>query len=212
MNYKRCMYFVEGECEEQLINALKLEPRRLIPGKVKVHNVIQDILPRMVVNKIQPGTNVIFVFDTDIPKTDVLQKNIKYVKKYTSQVKLVCLAEVMNFEDEIVRATDVNKAKELTRSPSNSEFKSDLQMFSVLMHIHANEPFALGKISTGLRDNIKEETFAVHRGRRPRTQRREKEGETNGNGIGENLIREINYYRFCITGLAFAGRLCIISS
>ena len=125
MNYKRCMYFVEGECEEQLINALKLEPRRLIPGKVKVHNVIQDILPRMVVNKIQPGTNVIFVFDTDVPKTDVLQKNIKYVKKYTSQVKLVCLAEVMNFEDEIVRATDVNKAKELTRSPSNSEFKSD---------------------------------------------------------------------------------------
>lgn len=40
MNYKRCMYFVEGDCEEQLINALKLEPRRLIPGKVKVHNVI----------------------------------------------------------------------------------------------------------------------------------------------------------------------------
>jgi len=37
---------------------------------------------------------------------------LKYVKKYTSQVKLVCLAEVMNFEDEIVRATDVNKAKE----------------------------------------------------------------------------------------------------
>ena len=38
----------------------------------------------------------------------------------------------------------------------------------------------------GLRDNIKEETFAIHRGRILRTQRREKEEQTNDNEIGEN--------------------------
>jgi len=46
MNYKKCVYYVEGSCEEQLVNALKLEPRKLIPGKVKVHNIVQDEIPR----------------------------------------------------------------------------------------------------------------------------------------------------------------------
>ena len=42
MNFKRCLYYVEGKCEEQLIKALKLEPKLLIPGKIKVHNIIQE--------------------------------------------------------------------------------------------------------------------------------------------------------------------------
>ena len=45
MNYKRCVYFVEGSCEKQLIDAMKAEPCLLTPGKVNVHNVIQDEIP-----------------------------------------------------------------------------------------------------------------------------------------------------------------------
>ena len=125
MNYKRCMYFVEGPCEKQLIDALKAEPRLLFPGKVNVHNVIQEEIPRRVVNTIKAGTTVVFVFDTDVEKTDVLLKNITYVKKYAMQVKVVMLAQVRNFEDEIERSTDVKKAQELTKSSSVSGFKSD---------------------------------------------------------------------------------------
>ena len=40
----RCIYYVEGECEKQLINALKASPEMLIPGKVKVYNVKQDLI------------------------------------------------------------------------------------------------------------------------------------------------------------------------
>ena len=116
MNYKKCVYFVEGECENQLINALKIEPRLVIPGKVKVYNVIKNEIPRREVNMIQSGTIVVFVFDTDVKKTDILLKNITYVKKYVSQVKIVLLAQVLNFEDEIARATDVKEAKEITKS------------------------------------------------------------------------------------------------
>ena len=125
MNYKRCIYFVEGNCEQQLINALKMEPRKLIPGKVTVHNVIQNIIPRREVNKILPGTIVVFVFDTDVEKTDILIKNVDYLKKYVSKVKIINLAQVKNFEDEMVRATNVKKAQDLTKSRSASEFKSD---------------------------------------------------------------------------------------
>jgi len=125
MNYKRCQYFVEGPCEKQLIKALEMEPRLLTPGHVIVHNVIQDKLPRRVVNMIKPKTTVVFVFDTDVEKTDVLQKNIEYVSTYAAQVKLVNMVQVLNFEDEMARATDVKKAQEITKSSSVRDFKTD---------------------------------------------------------------------------------------
>lgn len=125
MNYKKCLYFVEGKCEAQLINALKIEPRQLTPGKVTVFNVINNEIPRREVNMIKAGTTVVFVFDTDVQKTDILIKNINYIKKYVSQIKVVLLAQVLNFEDEISRATDVTKAQELTKSKSVSGFKND---------------------------------------------------------------------------------------
>lgn len=41
MNNK-CIYYVEGPCEQQLISALKERPEKLIPGKVKVFDVVQN--------------------------------------------------------------------------------------------------------------------------------------------------------------------------
>ncbi len=125
MNYKKCIYFVEGACEKQLIDALKAEPRLLTPGKVLIHNTIQEEIPRREINTIMRGTTVVFVFDTDVEKTDILKKNIDRVGLYAEQVKMVYLAQVLNFEDEITRATDVKRARELTKSDSLSEFKSD---------------------------------------------------------------------------------------
>lgn len=126
MTFKKCIYFVEGPCEKNLIDALnKIEPYLLAPGKVNVHNLIQDLIPRRVVNSIKPGTEVVFVFDTDVEKTDILLKNIEHIKDYVSQVRVISLAQVLNFEDEIVRATNLKKAQDLTKSASMSDFKSD---------------------------------------------------------------------------------------
>ena len=40
----KCIYYVEGPCEQQLIAALKETPGKLIPGKVKVFNVVQNLI------------------------------------------------------------------------------------------------------------------------------------------------------------------------
>ena len=126
MNYKKCVYFVEGPCEKQLIDVLnKLRPYRLVPGKVSVQNPVQELISRSTIASIAPGTKVVFVFDTDVKKTDILLRNIKHVKNFVSQVGIVNLAQVLNFEDEIVRATDVKKAQELTKSTSIKDFKTD---------------------------------------------------------------------------------------
>jgi hypothetical protein len=81
MNSK-CIYFVEGECEKQLINTLKISPEILTPGKVKVYNVKQNLIPKSQLLTIQPRTKVALVFDTDVEDRKALDKNIEMLRKY----------------------------------------------------------------------------------------------------------------------------------
>ncbi len=73
-----------------------------------------------------------FVFDSDVPETSKLKQNIDMVRKLcpSKTVKLVFLVQVLNLEDELVRATNIKKISELTNSKSAKDFKSDR---SVLM-------------------------------------------------------------------------------
>lgn len=121
----KVVYFVEGECEEKLINALKQEPSAICPGKVKKINVIQNVLSTSQLIQIQTGTIVVLVFDTDVPQTDCLKKNLKLLEKKCTQVKTICLAQVLNLEDELVRCTDVAHIEDLTHSRSRRDFKRD---------------------------------------------------------------------------------------
>ena len=41
MENRKCIYFVEGECEEKLINALKVDTSLVINGKVKFQNLMK---------------------------------------------------------------------------------------------------------------------------------------------------------------------------
>ena len=124
MNSK-CIYFVEGECEKQLINALKISSEILTPGKVKVYNVKQNLIPKSQLLAIQPRTKVALVFDTDVEDRKALDKNIEMLRKYCSNVTVIIMMQVLDLEDEIVRSTDVSKAQELTKSRSVSNFKTD---------------------------------------------------------------------------------------
>ena len=125
MNNNRCIYYVEGECERQLINALKMSPEVLMPGKVKVYNVIQNLIPKSQLLSIQPRTTVALVYDTDVKDRKNLDKNVELIKKYTWNVIVINMMQVLDFEDEIEKSTDVKTAKDLTKSKSVSNFKTD---------------------------------------------------------------------------------------
>ena len=120
-----CIYFVEGKCEAALLAALKERPQKIMSGRVKIFNVIGNLIPRSQLVTIQAGTTVVFVFDTDVPITESLKKNIQLVSTYCSKTKLVFLPQVMNLEDELVRCTDIRSITELTRSKSTKDFKRD---------------------------------------------------------------------------------------
>ena len=66
-----------------------------------------------------------FVFDTDVPITDTMKKNIELIDRYCTRVKILYLPQVINLEDELVRCTDIKRIAELTGSKSSSNFKSD---------------------------------------------------------------------------------------
>ena len=121
----RCIYFVEGQCEELLVKALKEEPAKLIAGKVKVLNPIQNRIPNSILNMISSGMTVVLVYDTDKPETEILLRNIELLKKFCDKIRLIHLMQVQSLEDELVRCTDVKEAKNLTKSASKKDFKAD---------------------------------------------------------------------------------------
>lgn len=77
---RRCVYYVEGECERQLINSLKEQPGMVVPGKVKVYNVIQKLIPKSQLLTIQKDSIVVFLIDTDVDETKYLSQNIDRIR------------------------------------------------------------------------------------------------------------------------------------
>lgn len=120
-----CIYFAEGKCEERLLNALKENPQKIQPGRVKVFNAVQNLLTKSQLVTIQSGTTVVLVFDTDVQNTEFLCENIRRLKTLCSKVRLVFLPQVLNLEDELVRCCEIKSVIGLTHSKSNKDFKRD---------------------------------------------------------------------------------------
>ena len=124
MDNKKYIYLTEGECEEKLIKALKLKPALIHSGKVETYNVIQHILPPRKLMQFDPGSVVVLVFDTDKDETEILKKNISLLKSLSFKVEVLSVVQVLDFEDEIERSTDVKHAQDFTKSESVSDFKN----------------------------------------------------------------------------------------
>ncbi len=120
-----CIYFVEGQCEQKIVEALKEEPQRLRSGKIKVLNPITQEIPSSVLLAIKEDSVVALVFDTDISVTEQLKNNILRLRKYCKKVTIVYSGQVLNLEDELVRCTDISRMQELTNSKSKKDFKRD---------------------------------------------------------------------------------------
>lgn len=123
INYR---YYVEGDDERAILNILKTELGCIRPGRVEKFNVIQNEFTVAQVREFRLNTVVIFVYDTDVNKTDILQQNIEFLKKQSSVKDVICIPQVPKLEKELVRACNIKKAKELTGSSSDKDFKRDL--------------------------------------------------------------------------------------
>lgn len=64
-------------------------------------------------------------FDTDVPQTITLRKNLELLNRYCGRLRIIYLPQVLNLEDELIRCTDVKSAADLTKSGSTRNFKTD---------------------------------------------------------------------------------------
>lgn len=119
-------YYVEGDDDRKIVNALKTDFQIISPGKVDKFNVVQNLLNKNRIQVLKRDTTVVLVFDTDTNSMEILEKNIEFLRKQKSVRDVICIPQVDNLEDELVRACSIKQVKELTGSKTDSEFKSDI--------------------------------------------------------------------------------------
>ena len=125
-------YFVEGDDDRKVVNTLKTDFQFIISGKVDKFNVVERTLKKTHLMNLKEGTTVVLVFDTDTGNVDILNKNIEFLKQQSMVDDVVCITQVENLEDELVRSTSIREIKELTKSRTNSQFKTDVLHISNL--------------------------------------------------------------------------------
>ena len=126
MKNHNIQYYVEGDDEKKLLTVLKTQLKLIKPGKVQRLNVINEYITDIMLRTLKKDTWVVLVFDTDTNKAEILQKNIRKLKKCSSVSKVITIPQVRNLEDELLRSCKIKKITELLNSSSISKFKSDL--------------------------------------------------------------------------------------
>lgn len=160
-------YFVEGEGEYAIIKTLKTDLQCIQAGKVDVFNVIQNSLNKNMLMRLKKGTIVILVFDTDKDKTDILDENIRFLKKQSHIKRVICVPEVKSLEEELVRSCNIRDVKELMKSKSNSEYKKDLAQCRNLDQVLKRYQFNIDKFwnqePTGVFSKYKNESKLIRK-------------------------------------------------
>ena len=126
MRSRFIQYYVEGEDDKEIVDALKTDLRCIKPGKSQVLNVVTDKISPMHLRTLAPGTMVVLVFDTDAGNIDILKENIRTLQKCNSVSEIVTIPQVPKLEIELVRCCNINKIEELLNSRSAKDFKRDI--------------------------------------------------------------------------------------
>ncbi|MBR4237527.1 hypothetical protein IKQ02_03745 [bacterium] len=115
-------YFVEGECEEKLINTYKTSPYYYFQsGKVEVFNFINKEISKQRIIALNKNTIVILVYDIDIENMKTFEGNIKKLDQ--AGFKVYHIQSIKRFEDEIVYSTNLKNINKMFNTESYDEFK-----------------------------------------------------------------------------------------
>lgn len=126
LNNKLIHYFVEGKCEEKLINSLK--GNCILSGKVTILNVAQKIIDKTKLRIFEKNTLCVMIVDTDVLKEnrgnclDKIKENQKKLDK--NNIKYIFIYQDNDLEDEIVRSTKLKKIEEMYNVSSKNEHKN----------------------------------------------------------------------------------------
>lgn len=119
-------YYVEGEDERCLVNALKKDLQCIQTGKVDRFNAIQECFSAVRIRALNQNTVIILVYDTDVENTSILRKNIQFLKKQKFIKDVICIPQIKKMEEELSYACNIKDVKEITHSRTIKDFKRDI--------------------------------------------------------------------------------------
>lgn len=128
-------YYVEGENEKKIVEVLRSEYRTIKAGKVEKLNITCQEITKSKIMQLKWGTIVVVIFDTDRDDKKIIEmveKNLRFLRGQKSINDVICIMQVDNLEDELIRSCNIKHAKELTGSKSKKDFKSDMLHISNL--------------------------------------------------------------------------------
>ncbi len=123
---RKIVYLVEGENEKTMIDCIK--NTYVVSGRVSVFNVTSKKLTKSKIRTYAPNTTVVLVFDTDVCESinvSMLIENIRILQSANNVEEVILIPQVKNFEDELMRSTNISKITDFTNSKSKSDFKRD---------------------------------------------------------------------------------------
>ncbi len=118
-------YYVEGENERKLVAVLSRDFKHIQSGKIEVVNVVEKRITHSYTRKLKNNTIVILIFDTDTMNTSILDSNIKFLSNCSKIKDVLCIPQVYNLEDELLRSCNIKNITEILGSSSQKEFKRD---------------------------------------------------------------------------------------
>lgn len=120
-------YYVEGEDEKRLLDALKSELKCIESGKVEKFNVIQNRFTAARLRPLKYGVIIVLIYDTDVETNlEILKNNLIFLKKQSGIKDIVCIPQVKSLEDELRRSCKIKCIGELTNSNTTADYKRDL--------------------------------------------------------------------------------------
>lgn len=119
-------FYVEGEDEKKIVETLKKDMKSIVSGKVDVLNVVQKEIKIPRIRTLKSGTIVVLIYDTDVERIDILESNIRLLAQSKHIKRILCIPQVNNLEDELIRATNIRHVKDLLGSKSLADYKRDL--------------------------------------------------------------------------------------
>lgn len=145
-NSVNMQYYVEGEDERKLVNALKTDLQVIVPGKVDVFNVTSKIITNARLITLKPKTIVVLIFDTDVGNNKILNKNIETLQKCKNIISIITVPQNKNLEDELVASCNIRNAIDLLGSQGRKKFKTDFIRISNLSSKLVEKGFNIEKI------------------------------------------------------------------
>lgn len=123
---RKSIYLVEGENEKKIVQMLITDFRFIRPGKVYVMNILQKKITKARAATWGENVSVILIFDTDVNRTGIFDQNLAMLKKLSNVRETLFVPQVLNLEDELIRASAIKHIREITKSRTDEEWKGDL--------------------------------------------------------------------------------------